>query len=170
MPRGKRGYYFIIDALVGSTIIFISLMIILNNTARPTKIQYNYELAEDYSTFIITTKLEDISNPYINNLIINGTITDTRLTIMEQVDLFYYNNDLPHAAGMIRNITEPLIPAKYGFEYNMINGTNTVNIYRRNASDINNANVVIVSRKITFLQVNSAVLFGPATTEIKTWI
>jgi hypothetical protein len=64
----KKGYYFIIDAFIGSTIIFISLLIILNEGIRPTKIQYNYEMAEEYSSFILNTKLEDVNNPYVNML------------------------------------------------------------------------------------------------------
>ena len=62
----KRGYYFIADALIGSTIIFLSLMVIINGGAKPLKIQYDYQMAEEYSDFILTTKIEDLSNPYVN--------------------------------------------------------------------------------------------------------
>lgn len=113
----KKGYYFIIDAFIGSTIIFISLLIILNQGVRPTKIQYNYEMAEDYSTFIFSTKISDVqNNPYVSSLIITGHITDTTLTIMDQVNLFYYGDDpddLERAGLMIANLTETLIPEKY---------------------------------------------------------
>jgi hypothetical protein len=169
----KKGYYFIIDALIGSMIIFLSLLIILNEGVKPTKIQYNYEMAEEYSTFILTTKIQDLSNPYVYELINNGNITDTSHTIMEQIDQFYYDNDSEHARRMVENLTESLIPDKYGFSYSIIEGSTTTNIYNntgKTSANITNAKLVIASRKITFLQINSSTMFGPALTEIKIWI
>ena len=166
----KRGYFFIIDAFIGATIIFLALMIILNSSTRPTNVQYNYEIAEEYATFILNTKIQDLNNIYVNKLINSSVINDTSLTIMEQVDLFYNNSDITHAHDMIKNLTEPLIPQKYGFSYNIVDGTNKINIYSRPSPSINNANIVIASRKITFLQLNSTSMFGPAMVEIKIWI
>jgi hypothetical protein len=179
----RKGYYFIIDAFIGSTIIFMSLLIILNGGVRPTKIQYNYEMTEEYSSFILNTKIEDLSNDYVDQLRYDGNITNTKLTIMEQVDLFYYNNKLTQARELVKNITEPLIPEKYGFSYSIINSTtydvinkiNITDIYNRTSdngitTDIKDARIVIASKKITFLQINSSTMFGPAMTQIKVWI
>jgi hypothetical protein len=173
----KKGYYFIIDAFIGSTIIFLSLMIILNEGVRPTKIQYNYEMAEEYSSFIFTTKIIDVKkNPYVESLL-NTYINDTSLTIMDQVNLFYYRKnpaDLIRAGKMIENLTETLIPEKYSYSYNIIdpitNPPTVTLISNRTTTDIKDAKVVIASKKITFLQINSTTMFGPATTEIKIWI
>ncbi len=173
----KKGYYFIIDAFIGSTIIFLSLMIILNQGVRPTKIQYNYEMAEEYSSFIFTTKIVDVqNNPYVESLIIIGHINDTSLTIMDQVNLFYYRDnpaDLRRAELMIENLTTTLIPEKYSYVYNIIDPTAMPTVTRvsnRTTIDIDDARIVIASKKITFLQINSTHMFGPATTEIKIWI
>ena len=164
----KRGYYFVIDALIGSTIIFLTLMVLLNGGAKQNKIQYNYEMAEEYNAFILTTQIQDLNNPYVNKLIADKNINDTTLTIMEQVDLFYYNNDITHANEMIQNLTEPLISPKYGFSYSIINNTEIANtttiIYSRAPININNANIVISSKKITYIQINSSTMFGPAMT------
>ena len=93
---------------------------------------------------------------------------------MEQINLFYYQNDTTHAREMIQNLTESLVADKYSFSYNIINGTapNTTitNIYNRTNIDIGDAEVIVVSRKITFLQIDTKTMFGPATTEIKLWI
>jgi hypothetical protein len=166
----KKGYFFIIDALIGSTIIFLSLMIILGSATRPTKIQYNYEMTEEYTSFIMNTKIQDLNNPYVNGLIKSNIINDTTLTIMEQIDLFYYNHDIAHAHDLVQNLTEPLIGEKYGFSYRIIDGNLNTNIYNRTSPDISNANIIIASQKITFLQINSTTMFGPAMVEIKTWI
>ncbi|MGV8141403.1 MAG: hypothetical protein ACP5NW_03100 [Candidatus Woesearchaeota archaeon] len=166
----RKGYYFVIDAFIGSTIIFISLMILLGGGVRPSKIQYNYEMAEEYTTFIMTTKIQDLTNPYVNKMIGNE-INDTSLSIMEQVDLFYYNGQMQNASGMIHNLTESLIPEKYGFSYNILENSVSHNIYTRPSSpNITEAEIIISSRKITFLQIDSSTMFGPALTEIKIWI
>ena len=166
----RKGYYFIIDALIGSTIIFLSLMIIIGGNAKPPRVQYNYEMAEEYTTFIMTTKIQDLTNPYVNKMIGNE-INDTSLSIMEQIDLFYYNGQTHNASGMIHNLTESLIPEKYGFSYNILENSVSHNIYTRPSSpNITEAEIIISSRKITFLQIDSSTMFGPALTEIKIWI
>jgi len=166
----RKGYYFIIDALIGSTIIFLSLMIIIGGNAKPPRVQYNYEMAEEYSTFLLTTPLEDLSNPYVDDLIESGEINNTKLTIMEQINLFYYNNKSSNATRLIENLTEPLVPQKYGFSYTIMNDTTNTTIYTRNNININEAKIIIASRKITFLQINSTTMFGPALAEVKIWV
>jgi hypothetical protein len=166
----RKGYFFIIDAFIGSTIIFLSLLIILNGGTKPTKIQYNYEMTEEYSTFIMNTKLQDLNNLYVTDLMKAGIINDTSLTVMEQVDLFYFRNDLTHATALVRNVTEPLIAEKYGFSYRIIDGASTTTIYARTPTNISDARIVIASKKITFLQINATTMFGPAMTEIKIWV
>jgi hypothetical protein len=168
--HNNKGYYFIIDAFIGSTIIFFSLMIILSGNNRPTKVQYNYEMAEEYNTFILNTKIRDLSNPYVDILISQGKINNTGLTIMEQVDMLYYRNNLTEARKMIQNLTDPLISGKYGFSYSIINGSTTASIYNRSNINMDDAKMVIASRKITFIQINRTTMFGPALTEIKIWV
>jgi hypothetical protein len=166
----KKGYYFIIDAIIGSTIIFLSLMIIISDNSKPARIQYNYEMAEEFSTFVLNTKLEDVSNPYITQLITAREINNTKLTIMEQINLFYYQGKIGYAGNITHNLTESLVPEKYGFSYSIKNDTTTTKIYSRRDSELNTANVIIASKKVTFLQINSTTMFGPAMVEIKIWI
>ena len=166
----RKGYFFIIDALIGSTIIFLSLMIILGSSTRPAKVQYNYEMAEEYTTFIMNTKIQDLNDKYISDLVKNNIINNTQLSVMEQVDTFYHDNDMTHAHDLVKNLTEPLVMSKYGFSYSIIDKGVKTNIYSRTVPDINQAKIVIASKKITFLQINSTSVFGPAMVEIKIWI
>jgi len=47
----------------------------------------------------------------------------------------------------------------------------TTTIYNRTIdTDVNDAELVIASKKITFLQINSTTMFGPAIVEIKIWV
>ena len=157
-------------------------MIILTEGARPAKIQYNYEIAEEYSSFLLNTKIEEVYNPYIQMLedekSINVSYDNTSLTIMNQVNLFYYlggPENLNRSRGIIENFTEQFVPEKYGFSYTIINQSDIMNttttIYNRTIdTDVNDAELVIASKKITFLQINSTTMFGPAIVEIKIWV
>ena len=175
----KKGYFFIIDAFIGSTIIFFALMIILSSGSSPTKVQYNYEMAEEYTSFIMNTKIIELDNPLLIDMMNDGRIKNNQHTIIEQADEFYYNNDIGNAQLLIKNLSEPLIASKYSFSYTIINGTTvngttintTTQIYTRPTNiPLSDARIVISSRKITFLQINSTTMFGPAIMEIKIWL
>jgi hypothetical protein len=182
----KKGYFFVIDAFIGSAIIFVALFIILNSDVKQTSLQYDYSIAEDYSTFMMNTKLRDINNDYIRSITNNGTnnmpIQQIDYTLMEQIDEFYNtafricgditctNQYLSYASNLVQNISEPLIPPKYGFSYTMFTAYNNQTLYSRQGTTLNSAKIVLASRKITFLQINASTMFGPALVEVKVWL
>lgn len=185
--QNRKGYFFLIDALIGSTIIFLALGIILSSDVKQSSVKYDYMLAEDYSTFIMNSRMEDLNNLYINNLTSAGIITNTRNSIMEQVDEFYYNarylcsgganitcvnENLNHATTLVQNLTDSLISSKYGFKYTLMDSSLGRNetIYERGADKLNDSTGIIASKKITFLQINATTLFGPQIVEIKIWV
>jgi hypothetical protein len=188
LRRSKKGYFFILDAFIGSAILFVALLIVLNSGVKPSKVQQDYSVAEDFSSFLMNTKIQDLNNVYIREtLIANGVIegNDVRNSIVEQIDKFYYTAYynlsckasttcptlyMDYARKMTQNITDPLMPDKYGFDYTLIYDGNRVSIYNRSTETLANSNLVIVSSKITFLQINTAEMFGPAIVEIKVWL
>ncbi len=184
LNKNKKAYFFIIDAFVGSTIIFLSLLIIFNSHYNTPKVQTNYQAAEDYATFLMNTNIEDLNNEYYSLLMDEKIITNSKNSLTEQVTQFYYNAEylcdgdeacitanMTLATKFLKNITDPLIPAQYGFSY-IINDSvkgNTI-IYNRSIEKLQTSKVVIASKKVIFLQINSSTLFGPEMTEIKIWI
>jgi hypothetical protein len=184
--KSKKGYFFVIDAFIGSTIIFLSLLLILNSDVKASKMQYDYGMSEDYSTFIMNTKIQDLNNPYAKNLTDDGVIVNTQNTIIEQIDTFYYNayyvclpanqscitRNLNYSARLMQNLTDSLISAKYGFSMTLIDTSQARNqtIYSRNTDSFNSSKLVISSKKITFVQINSTTMFGPNIMVIKIWI
>ena len=184
--KSKKGYFFLIDAFIGSAIIILSLVIILNSDVTTAKFQQDYTITEDYATFLINTHIQDINNEYIRNLTLSGLITNPQYSIMEQIDQFYYNAryicnagdasciaaNLSYANKMLQNITDPLIKQKYSFSLFIKDTAKKINqsIYERNMSNISTASFVLSSRKITFLQINSSAMFGPQIVEIKVWL
>lgn len=182
--NNKKGYFFVIDAFIGSTIIFVSLMMILNSNIKGSQLQFDYSMAEDYSTFIMNTKIQDLNNPAIANLSAEGLITNKQNTVMEQIDTFYYdayyvctdstcaNESLNYSTRLLENLTDSLISSKYGFSLvlkDTATGRNQT-IYERSVDRLNTSQLVIASEKITFIQINSTKMFGPNIVDIKVWI
>lgn len=186
MYKGKKGYFFVIDAFIGSAIIFVSLAIILSLGVKMTPLHYDYSLAESYASFIIDTRIEDLNNPYVNNLVINRIITDTKNSVMDQVTRFYFNayylcqpadsicrsKNLTYAHEMVQNITDPLFNEKYGFNYVIRDYRLGLNhsIYNKSIDKFNTSNIIVVSKKITFLQINETRMYGPEIVDIIVWI
>lgn len=184
--NSRKGYFFLIDAFIGSAIIFVSLAIILSSDVKVTPLRNDYSAAEGYASFIINTKIEDLNTPYVNDLVNIGVITNTKNTVMDQVTQFYYNAyylcpplnitcqnaNLSYASNMVQNISSPLFTEKYGFEYVIrdYNKAKNYTVYIKNPGTRNSSNLVIVSKKITFLQINTTEMFGPEIVDIIVWI
>lgn len=163
--KNKKGYFFIIDALIGSTIAVITLMLLLNANQHTQPVQSKYTLAEEFSTFITNNRIEDLNDPYIYNLTSNGYITNTKNTIMEQITLFYYEGNLSFAANLTKDIADSVLAAKNGFSYSIGNTT----IYSRGEERLNNSKLVVTSKKMTYMNANSTAMYGPQITEIRIW-
>ena len=143
--NNKKGYFFVIDAFIGSTIIFVSLMMILNSNIKGSQLQFDYSMAEDYSTFIMNTKIQDSTCA---------------------------NESLNYSTRLLENLTDSLISSKYGFSLvlkDTATGRNQT-IYERSVDRLNTSQLVIASEKITFIQINSTKMFGPNIVDIKVWI
>ena len=130
-------------------------MIILFSGSRSPNISYDYTIAEDYSSFLLNTKIQDVQNDYIDNLTI-WNITNPNNRIMEQLDIFYFNGNAENdtiAQEMLSTLTDSVVSKKYGVSYGIYEsgGSGRV-LYSRTTPDINNARVIVVSRKITLFK------------------
>jgi hypothetical protein len=120
----------------------------------------------------------------VNQLILEGNITNPKNTVMEQVDIFYYNykhvcNKLDleckeeyfnMSAKLIENITKFLLDNKHGFDYRIFDPDNSnTSIYNKSLDKLENSSFVLVSKRIVFLRVNSTTIFGPHIVDIKVW-
>ena len=90
----KKGYFFILDAFVAGTIIAFTLVAIMNSDVAVSKRATEYTQADAIVQFLLDTKIEDLDNQYVKSLMANGTITNARNSVMEQIDLFYYTSQV----------------------------------------------------------------------------
>lgn len=168
----KRGSFFLIDALIGTTILVIAIFTIYSQPAEnPSNVQ-SYLISTDYLNIILSSEMRDLSDPYVLAKIEDGNITNLKNSLLIQnAELFYRqkhkgcNLCIGIANILTRTITEGILPAQYGISYS-INGTM---IYTRAPILLSNAKIVVNSKRITFFKINDTAIFGPVITEVKIW-
>ncbi len=115
MAKVKKGVFFIIDAILASSIIIAVLLLIHSyyiNEAPTTTINY---FAQDLSRVLSTITVGETNNSYIRELIDSGTIDKLNNTILEQIGEFWAENKTILAQNIFRNVTNNLIPNTFGF-------------------------------------------------------
>jgi hypothetical protein len=113
----KKAYFFTIDALIALGIIIVALALSsLYHNSKEGASNINL-LAEDMITTLAYLKIDETNNPYINELIANGTITDLNNTVLEQIGEFWVQNMTEKAQKIIQNLSHGMIPPIYGFGF-----------------------------------------------------
>ena len=89
LKMDKRGVFFSIDALIASSIILISVLVIypmLSNSTRPNFVH------SDLIYSMSSISVGEIENDYVRGLISSGAISETQKTVLEQIAEFYVFN------------------------------------------------------------------------------
>lgn len=171
----KRGYFFIIDALLGLSIIVIGVFLITSSyTNIPQSTQVGF-LADDLLTFLANTKIVNLNNQYAGiggELWSQGLISNQDNSLLQQASIFYKNRNLSIANKFIQNVTIGIVPLQFRYELRIDNTT----IYpqeqtlehnkSKNATDL-----LITSKQITFGIFNTSTgdMFGPYKAEVFVW-
>lgn len=160
----KRGYFFTLDAFVAVVILVIGILIILSaQSFKPYETQTLF-ISEDVMAYLSGTNVQEINEPYINELRSNGTIKNFDSTLIEQAGEFYANNDKQAAAELIKAAIKSIIPPQFGYQI-LIN-----NELIRNESVIPEDTKVLASSKaIVYGLSDSTKLWGPYTAEVRAW-
>ena len=171
----KRGYFFVLDAVIGMLMITIAIVIISSHFVRSPQQTQVKLISDNLLTFMATTKIVDLNNPYAGlggELWKNGTITESGNTLFEQVGYFYEKKDYATAEKFIQNISREVVPLQFRYEV-WINGTI---IYPRapaiehNISK-NETGLLLASRTIVFGVLNRTTgdMWGPYRAEVFAW-
>ena len=137
----KKAVFFTIDSLLASGIIITAILLLGNfYYAEHQKANVNYASGDLVRVFS-TMPVGESNNEYVKNLISSGIITDINATIMEQIGNFWADNNPEQATNLTKNLTEAIIPSKYGFSVLV----NDEEIYSRN---IPQKKILISSRQL----------------------
>ncbi|MBI3051494.1 VWA domain-containing protein [Candidatus Woesearchaeota archaeon] len=110
----KSGYYFSLDALLGAMLLMLGLLMLSSTYIKEETATTTY-LAQDTLTLMSGIKVSEINNSYLTALIANGTVTNSNITVLEQIGALWAENKTDYARQLIMNLTGEFIPENVGF-------------------------------------------------------
>ncbi|MBI2574255.1 hypothetical protein HYV82_00020 [Candidatus Woesearchaeota archaeon] len=159
----SKGYFFTLDAFIAMGIIVAGLAFVLTAYSyKPVTAQATV-LGTDLLLSLANTKVTEINNDYVRNLTLNGTITNSDNSLLQQVGEFYVNNQNSMGNEFVRNVTYSLVPLQYGYELRI----NKTQVYNRSAF-IRTNKLVTSSKSIVFGVYNNT-MWGPLDAEVRVW-
>ncbi len=115
MMKSKRGFFFTVDALLAAAILLGGLIILSSYHINNQPVVHLNYLSQDIINALDELKLNELNNSHVDELVANGTITDLNNSILQQVGEFWAADDFNTAQSFMANITEDIIPQRYGF-------------------------------------------------------
>ena len=175
VQMNKRGaYFFVIDALIAASIIFISLIIIFTTHSTKPETSPSLRMIEEYTYFLMETKIREFQGDYVKSLENDGNITSLDNTLLEQLTEFFYLNESKIKntsiimANFTREISHGIIPDQ---RYLAVYLNHTLIYNRTNpARTINDSSLALTTKKITFKRINQTYIYGPIILEVKIWV
>lgn len=171
----KRGYFFVLDAVLALTILVIGVFLITSsyvNAPQPTQVSL---LSDDLLNFLANNKIKDLNNPYagIGGTLWNqGAITDADNSLLQQLGEFYATNKPDIAEKFIANVSNGVVPEQFRYEVWMDN----VILYpktptQEHTRSRNSTELLLTSKKITFgiLNKTTSDMWGPYKAEVYVW-
>lgn len=171
----KRGYFFVLDAVLGLLILVIGVFLITSSYVDvPQPVQVGL-LSEDLLAFFSNTKIKDLNNPYVGiggELWKQGAITDPDNSLLQQIAEFYATNNLDIADKFIQNVSTGIIPPQFRYEVwmnNVIIYPKTITIQHTKSRD--STKLLLTSKRLTFGIINKTTsnLWGPYKAEVFVW-
>jgi hypothetical protein len=174
----KKGYFFVLDAIIGLFIITLGLIMIFSFFKyEPGQEQLDL-LAFDVMDFLSSNTISDINNDYAGPggvLHKDGNITQLDNTLLEQVGEFYYRNvtknsdfTLNLADLFLSAVTKNTVPEGCGLIVRIENKT----VYNGSGPltpAMNDSIVITPSRGVVFGIYNETEIFGPYSIEVIVW-
>lgn len=175
MVLKKRGYFFVLDAVLGLSIIVIGVFLVTSsyiNVPQPAQVGL---LSDDLLDFLSNTKIKNLNNPYAGiggELWSQGLITDLDNSLLQQAGEFYATNMTDTAEKFIANVSKEVLPEQFRYEVVM----NDVVLYPKTLTpehikSRSNTSLLLTSKKITFGVLNKTTsnLWGPYKAEVFVW-
>ncbi len=171
----KRGYFFILDAMLALIVLSIGIFLITSSYVDVPQLAQVGLLADDLLNFLSNSKIKDINNPYAGiggALWAQGLITDIENTLLQQIGEFYATGNIDTAEKFIANVSSGIIPPQFKYEF-WIDGTI---LYPKvqsaeHTESRNSTEILLTSKKITFGIINKTTsnLWGPYKAEVFVW-
>ena len=171
----KRGYFFVLDAVLGLIVLVIGVFLINSlyvSVPEPAQVGL---LSDDLLNFLSNTRIKELNNQYAGiggQLWNQGYITDADNSLLQQIGEFYAANKPDIAEKFIANVSTGIVPEQFRYEV-WIDSTILYPITQtiEHIKSKNSTELLLTSKKITFGIMNreTSDLWGPYKAEVFVW-
>lgn len=175
MQLKKRGYFFVLDAMLGLFVLIIGVFLITSSYVSVPQPAEARLVSDDLLDFLSNVKIKEFNNPYGGiggQLWSQGAITEPENSLLQQIGEFYAAGNFDTAENFIQNATAGVIPLQFRYEVWM----NGAILYPRapppeHMKSKNATGILLTSKKPTFGVINEATgdLWGPYKAEVFVW-
>ncbi|MBI2660196.1 hypothetical protein HYX07_03480 [Candidatus Woesearchaeota archaeon] len=171
----KRGYFFVLDAMLALTVLVIGVFLVTSSyvdVPQPTQVSL---LSDDVINFLASTKIKDLNNAYAGiggTLWSQGHIKDADNTLLQQAGELYSTNKQDIAEKFIQNVSAGIVPQQFRYEVWIDNSL----LYPKTPSlehikSKNSTEILLTSKKLTFgiLNRSTSDIWGPYKAEVFVW-
>ncbi len=106
--------YYTMDALLASLLLMSLAVLVINNPFQDTGVEQKSFLSNDLLNSLSNLKVGELDHPFIEQEILNGNITDTNLSILDQIGVFWAENKTGKASSLFHAATHSILPEKIG--------------------------------------------------------
>lgn len=160
--------FFLFDAVIASLVFFIAIALILSSSAKSPDIETPKFYSDNLMNYYLETVVSDVQNDYVSSLLINKSIEDPSITLLEQILIFFDKNQHNVNSKFVESISSDKIPSNYGFNITIYNKTNTGLIYSKSsASSFPKSKINL--KRIVITEDSDEEIIGPFYISINMW-
>lgn len=168
----KKGYFFLIDAIIALFVIGIGITLVITTTSSPEPVRQPELLDIDLMN-ILQQRVNSIDDDYCgaeSALVIDGNISDPNDRLLQQFGSLYYRDQqgCVFCIELIQNCINSLVLINNLGPYSIELNINHKYIHAINTTLRNESRLVIPQRSITFGVYHNQ-FFGPYTVEMFVW-
>ncbi len=115
IKKSKRGVFFTIDAILATGILLLVILLISKSYVSESEKTQTKLMSQDFIMLFTNIKVEELENSYAQSLIESGDISNGNNTVLEQIAEFWAEGKTSLAQNFSKNITDMMIPARFGF-------------------------------------------------------
>ena len=164
----KGSYFYVIDAFIASTIIIAAIVILFSQFLAQASATQALYTADDFLATLDSTQVRSYDSAQLRQWTTDGTISNNKLSMLEQMALFYAKLDTPKAQAMA-TMTGQNTPEHVGIEIVAIMPGSRTQLYLRAPRPQDTAETLLTAKRIIILQKNPADLYPPVIIEVRTW-
>lgn len=160
----RRGQFYLIDAFFAAAILFLGLALLVQGYVGAPDTTQGRLTAQDVTTLLYDQPIGDLNSPYIVN---NYAILDEERTVIDQIHVWKWNTSCgwcqTNATALVQSVVTAVIPPQQGVSVSVAGAM----VYNRSVPTT--PQYQIVDTQVIVTSVNSSLLIGPTTSEVRIW-